>query len=151
MDGGGTQQCVFSRYNLFYAYKKSKISKHVHATAVNCVIVSLLLQQFFLMIFNITRSWEAKETGEGSKEVGVGGEFLSARAIFSITVLAICTFLFVLQVNNIHKSRKYLLINFCKNKVKCNSLHILKIQKTKCRNSSQIVQTRSRFLFFLLS
>ena len=77
------------RYNLFYAYKKSKISKHVHSTAVNCVIVCLLLQQLFLMMFSITRS--------GKEEDG-NSKFLSVRAVFSITVFAISIFLYVLQV-----------------------------------------------------
>merc|ERR1712018_18119 len=43
------------RYNLFYAYKRSKISKNIHATAVNCVIVSLLIQQLILLFFNVVR------------------------------------------------------------------------------------------------
>ena len=77
------------RYNLFYAYKKSKISKHVHSTAVNCVIVCLLLQQLSLMMFSITRS--------GKEEDG-NSKFLSVRAVFSISVFAISIFLFVLQV-----------------------------------------------------
>ncbi|XP_040577807.1 calcium permeable stress-gated cation channel 1 isoform X2 [Lepeophtheirus salmonis] len=33
------------RYNLYYAYKRSKINKNIHFLAVNCVIVSLLIQQ----------------------------------------------------------------------------------------------------------
>ena len=38
------KHCV-DRYNIYYAYKRSKINKNIHATAVNCVIVSLLIQQ----------------------------------------------------------------------------------------------------------
>ncbi len=74
------------RYNLYYAYKRSKISKNIHATAVNCVIVSLLIQQLILLFFNLIR-------GQTS-----GSSLLSPRAIFSITMFTIFLLLFVAQV-----------------------------------------------------
>ena len=48
------------RHNLMYAYKPSKINKKVHATAINFVILSTVLLQFFMMIFCIIRtgSWK---------------------------------------------------------------------------------------------
>ena len=49
------KHCV-DRYNLYFAYKPSKINKNIHATAVNSVIVSLLIQQLILLFFNILRS-----------------------------------------------------------------------------------------------
>merc|ERR1712241_18253 len=73
------------RYNLYYAYKRSKISKQIHATAVNMVIVSLLIQQLILLFFNLIR-------GQNSKNL------FSARAIFSITMLVIFVFLYLAQV-----------------------------------------------------
>ena len=76
------------RYNLFYAYKRSKISKQIHATAVNCVIVSLLIQQLVLLFFNIIRG----QISNGSATV------LSARAIFSITMFTIFSAMFVGQI-----------------------------------------------------
>merc|ERR1719189_2424952 len=66
------------RYNLYYAYKRSKISKQIHATAVNSVIVSLLIQQLVLLFFNVIRG---QKTDESSG--------FSPRAIFSITMFAI--------------------------------------------------------------
>ena len=74
------------RYNLYYAYKRSKINKNIHATAVNMVIVSLLIQQLILLFFNLIRG--------RSSDKGI----LSARAIFSITMLSIFVLLFLAQV-----------------------------------------------------
>jgi hypothetical protein len=74
------------RYNLYYAYKRSKINKNIHATAVNMVIVSLLIQQLILLFFNLIR-------GRASDS-----SILSARAIFSITMFTIFLGLFVAQV-----------------------------------------------------
>ena len=45
-----------SRYNLYFAYKRSKIDKNMHATAVNCVMASLLIMQLILLFFNIVRA-----------------------------------------------------------------------------------------------
>ena len=53
------------RYNLYFAYKRSKINKNIHATAVNCVIVSLLIQQLVLLFFSILRSQDvASDSGK---------------------------------------------------------------------------------------
>ena len=46
----------FCRYNLYFAYKRSKIDKNMHATAVNCVMASLLIMQLILLFFNIVRA-----------------------------------------------------------------------------------------------
>ena len=75
------------RYNLYYAYKRSKISKQIHATAVNSVIVSLLIQQLVLLFFNVIRG---QKTDESSG--------FSPRAIFSITMFAIFLAMFVGQM-----------------------------------------------------
>lgn len=75
------------RYNLYYAYKRSKINKNIHATAVNMVIVSLLIQQVILLFFNLIR-------GRSDHD----GSMLSERAIFSITMLSIFVLLFLAQV-----------------------------------------------------
>merc|ERR1712018_7740 len=75
------------RYNLYYAYKRSKISKQIHATAVNSVIVSLLIQQLVLLFFNVIRGQKAD-----------GGPGFSPRAIFSITMFTIFLAMFVGQI-----------------------------------------------------
>ena len=75
------------RYNLYYAYKRSKISKQIHATAVNSVIVSLLIQQLVLLFFNVIRGQKTE-----------GGPGFSPRAIFSITMFAIFLAMFVGQI-----------------------------------------------------
>ena len=75
------------RYNLYYAYKRSKISKQIHATAVNSVIVSLLIQQLVLLFFNVIRGQKID-----------GGPGFSPRAIFSITMFTIFLAMFVGQI-----------------------------------------------------
>ena len=75
------------RYNLYYAYKRSKISKQIHATAVNSVIVSLLIQQLVLLFFNVIRGQKTD-----------GGPGFSPRAIFSITMFTIFLAMFVGQI-----------------------------------------------------
>ena len=75
------------RYNLYYAYKRSKISKQIHATAVNSVIVSLLIQQLVLLFFNVIRGQKTE-----------GGPGFSPRAIFSITMFTIFLAMFVGQI-----------------------------------------------------
>ena len=47
---------ILARYNLYFAYKRSKIDKNMHATAVNCVMASLLIMQLILLFFNIVRA-----------------------------------------------------------------------------------------------
>jgi len=72
------------RYNIYFAYKRSKINKNIHGCAVNCVIISLLLQQLMLLFFNTIRSQE--------------GGLLPPRAIFSITMFTIFCLLFLVQI-----------------------------------------------------
>eukprot|EP00091_Calanus_sinicus_P000165 TRINITY_DN10091_c0_g1_i1.p1 TRINITY_DN10091_c0_g1~~TRINITY_DN10091_c0_g1_i1.p1 ORF type:complete len:131 (+),score=16.35 TRINITY_DN10091_c0_g1_i1:312-704(+) len=61
-----------------------KINKNIHGCAVNCVIISLLLQQLMLLFFNTIRS---RESG-----------LLPPRAIFSITMFTIFSLLFLVQI-----------------------------------------------------
>jgi len=72
------------RYNIYFAYKRSKINKNIHGCAINCVIISLLIQQLILLFFNTVR---AKEEG-----------LLPPRGIFSITMFTIFTLLFMFQI-----------------------------------------------------
>ena len=61
-------KCVIlalARYNLYFAYKRSKIDKNMHATAVNCVMASLLIMQLILLFFNIVRASDKVGTKEG--------------------------------------------------------------------------------------
>lgn len=44
------------RHNLLYAYKPSKINKKVHSTAINFVILTTVILQFFMMMFSLIRS-----------------------------------------------------------------------------------------------
>ena len=76
------------RYNLYYAYKRSKINKNIHATAVNMVIVSLLIQQLILLFFNLVRG----------RSTTPDNTILNPRAIFSITMFTIFLGLFATQV-----------------------------------------------------
>ena len=78
------------RYNLYHAYKRSKISKQIHATAVNCVIVALLIQQLLLLFFNIIRGQPQDEDSSGSR--------LPPRAIFSVTMFTTFLAMFVGQI-----------------------------------------------------
>ena len=72
------------RYNIYFAYKRSKINKNIHGCAINCVIISLLIQQLCLLFFNTVRN----------KEEGL----LPPRAIFSITMFVIFCLLFLVQM-----------------------------------------------------
>jgi len=72
------------RYNIYFAYKRSKINKNIHSCAINCVIISLLLQQLILLFFNTIR---ASDHG-----------LLPPRAIFSITLFTIFAALFLVQM-----------------------------------------------------
>ena len=44
------------RHNLAFVYAPSKINKKVHATAINFVIMSVGLLQFFMVMFTLVRS-----------------------------------------------------------------------------------------------
>ena len=72
------------RYNIYFAYKRSKINKNIHGCAVNCVCISLLIQQLMLLFFNTIRN--KNET------------LLPPRAIFSITMFTIFCLLFLAQM-----------------------------------------------------
>jgi len=47
---------LVDRHNLAFVYARSKINKKVHATAINFVIMSVALLQFFMIIFSVIRS-----------------------------------------------------------------------------------------------
>jgi len=47
---------LVDRHNLAFVYARSKINKKVHATAINFVIMSVALLQFFMIIFSFIRS-----------------------------------------------------------------------------------------------
>ena len=44
------------RHNLMYAYRPSKISKKVHSSAINFVVLCTVMLQFLMMTFNVIRS-----------------------------------------------------------------------------------------------
>jgi len=72
------------RYNIYYAYKRSKINKNIHGCAVNCVMISLLIQQLVVLFFNTVRT-----SNDG---------LLPPKAIFSITMFVIFSLLFIVQM-----------------------------------------------------
>ena len=74
----------YDRYNLYYAYKRSKIDKNIHATAVNCVMACLILMQLILLFFNIVRSSDS--------------DIMNSKTIFSITMLTLFVVVFVGQM-----------------------------------------------------
>ncbi|KAL5008324.1 hypothetical protein ScPMuIL_013905 [Solemya velum] len=47
---------VVDRYNIFFAYKPSCINKHIHRTAVNYVVISVILLQCTVVFFTALRS-----------------------------------------------------------------------------------------------
>jgi len=50
---------LVDRHNLAFVYARSKINKKVHATAINFVIMSVALLQFFMIIFSVIRSLDS--------------------------------------------------------------------------------------------
>ena len=95
------------RYNIYFAYKRSKINKNIHGCAINCVIISLLIQQLCLLFFNTVRN----------KEEGL----LPPRAIFSITMFVIFCLLFLVQmffhmfkVTSKNETKKFLTVRSCR-------------------------------------
>ncbi|XP_029637641.1 CSC1-like protein 2 isoform X2 [Octopus sinensis] len=46
---------MVDRYNIYFAYKPSRINKHIHTTAVNFVIVSVILLQIVIVFFTALR------------------------------------------------------------------------------------------------
>ncbi|KAK6183528.1 hypothetical protein SNE40_010997 [Patella caerulea] len=47
---------IVDRYNIYFAYKASRINKHIHASAVNYVIISVILLQFTIVFFTVLRA-----------------------------------------------------------------------------------------------
>ena len=47
---------LVDRYNLYFAYKPSKIDHYIHASAVNFVIVAVILLQAFVLFFVYLRA-----------------------------------------------------------------------------------------------
>merc|ERR1719427_2616678 len=50
---------LVDRHNLAFVYARSRINKKVHATAINFVIMSIGLLQFFMIVFSFVRSWNS--------------------------------------------------------------------------------------------
>ena len=44
------------RYNIYFAYQPSKISRRIHMTAINYVIISLFILQLMLLVFIVLRA-----------------------------------------------------------------------------------------------
>jgi len=44
------------RYNIYFAYRPSKINRRIHMTAINFVIVSLFILQLMLLVFIVLRA-----------------------------------------------------------------------------------------------
>lgn len=47
------------RYNIYFAYKPSKINKKIHSSAINFVTVATILLQFNVVFFTALRSGKA--------------------------------------------------------------------------------------------
>lgn len=47
---------MVDRYNIYFAYGPSKIDKHIHASAINFVMVSVIILQCSLLFFTILRA-----------------------------------------------------------------------------------------------
>jgi len=54
-----TLKHLVDRHNLAFVYARSKINKKVHATAINFVIMSVALLQFFMIVFSFVRSLDS--------------------------------------------------------------------------------------------
>lgn len=50
-----TMKHMVDRYNIYFAYKPSRISKNIHTTAVNFVIVSVIFLQISIVFFTALR------------------------------------------------------------------------------------------------
>ena len=50
---------LIDRHNLAFVYARSSINKKVHATAINFVIMSVALLQFFMIVFSFIRSLDS--------------------------------------------------------------------------------------------
>jgi hypothetical protein len=49
---------MVDRYNIYFAYGPSKIDKHIHASAINFVMVAVVILQCSLLFFIILRASE---------------------------------------------------------------------------------------------
>lgn len=47
---------IVDRYNIYFAYGPSKIDKNIHASAINFVIVAVIMLQFCIVFFTILRT-----------------------------------------------------------------------------------------------
>ena len=54
-------ECSITTISAF-AYNESKINKKIHATAINFVIMSVALLQFFMIVFSLIRSLDSDVT-----------------------------------------------------------------------------------------
>ncbi|XP_078315028.1 mechanosensitive cation channel TMEM63B-like isoform X4 [Crassostrea virginica] len=70
------------RYNIYFAYKPSKINKKIHSSAINFVTIATILLQFNVVFFTALRS-ELKFASEAVNPVFV---FSSVALFFSIIV-----------------------------------------------------------------
>ena len=44
------------RYNIYFAYKRSRINKYIHQTAINFVVISVIMLQCNIVFFTVVRS-----------------------------------------------------------------------------------------------
>ena len=47
---------LVDRYNIYFAYGPSKIDRNIHASAVNFVMIAVMLLQFMIVFFTILRA-----------------------------------------------------------------------------------------------
>jgi len=47
---------LIDRYNIYFAYRPSKINRRIHMTAINFVITSLFILQLMLLTFIVLRA-----------------------------------------------------------------------------------------------
>lgn len=78
---------LVDKYNIYYAYKPSRINKNIHISAINFVLVSILLLQLSLLFFSLIR-------------LGLKG-----RTIYSLVLLLITSVVFLLH-NGLHVFHK---------------------------------------------
>jgi len=72
------------RHNLAFVYAPSKINKKVHASAINFVIMSVGLLQFFMVVFSIIRSGSVS--------------YLTARTKYALVLFVITINIFTAQI-----------------------------------------------------
>lgn len=51
------------RYNIYYVYGPSKISRNIHATAINFVIIAIILMQMCVFFFLYLRNGKSSYLG----------------------------------------------------------------------------------------